>query len=130
MRRLADRALWRFAEWFSDSGGVWQTFVLCLVIVALESLHVIPDEHGFWLLYWLTVYSAVTQPALAYSGRLSSNRIEEKLAAILLSEEHLNALAEAMARPVAAQVAQDIASPVAAEVADQVADIIESDTQA
>ncbi len=117
VQRWIERQLRRFNDWFSDSGGVWHTFVFCLAIVVLEAMHVIPDEHGFWLLYWLTVYSAVTQPALAYAGRISANRIEEKLARILLSEEHLNALAEAMAK--------QIVAPVAAEVADQVADIID-----
>jgi hypothetical protein len=97
MHAWIERRLRRFNDWFSDAGGVWQTFLICLVIVCLEATHVIPDDHGFWLLYWLTVYSAVTQPALAYAGRLTGQRLEELLLRLLLSEEHLEALAEKIA---------------------------------
>jgi hypothetical protein len=59
----------RFAKWFASSGGVWQTAGLVGLVVVLEILHVVQDDHGFWLLYWLTVYSAVTQPVLAYANK-------------------------------------------------------------
>lgn len=57
-----------FADWFSSVGGVLQTFLLVLLVVVWEVADPHADKHGFWLLYWLTVYSAVTQPVLAFSN--------------------------------------------------------------
>lgn len=58
-----------FARWFASASGVWQTVAICTVVVILEMTHVIHDPQGFWLLYWCTVYSAVTQPILAYTNK-------------------------------------------------------------
>lgn len=69
----------RFNRWFCSQGGVWQTAVVTVAVVALEASGVLHDQHGFWLLYWLTVYSAVTQPALAHSGRVSAEQMERIL---------------------------------------------------
>lgn len=73
MRR---RILDLFTSWFCSGAGVWQTAGITLAIVVLEATHALPDPHGFWLLYWLTVYSAVTQPALAHSGAVQGERME------------------------------------------------------
>lgn len=61
-----------FADWFASAGGVYQTFVVVAFVVIAE--HVWPhiDWQGFLLLYWLTVYSAVTQPVLAFSANKSA----------------------------------------------------------
>jgi hypothetical protein len=61
----------RFDRWFGSAAGVVQTLVLVLAVVVAEATGLIRDDHGFWLLYWLTVYSAITQPILAYSNRRS-----------------------------------------------------------
>ncbi len=75
-----------FADWFESQSGVLQTFMVCIGCVALE--HVLPniDNQGLQLLYWLTVYSAVTQPVLAYSNakgiramRALERKIDRKL---------------------------------------------------
>lgn len=57
-----------FNRWFTSTAGVIQTFLVTVAIVAVEEVFPQLDQHGFWLLYWLTVYSAVTQPALANVG--------------------------------------------------------------
>lgn len=57
-----------FNRWFTSTAGVIQTFLITIAIVAVEEFWPHLDPHGFWLLYWLTVYSAVTQPALANVG--------------------------------------------------------------
>lgn len=59
----------RFSRWFASAAGVWQTLVATTAVVLLEQFGVIPDRSGFWLLYWLTFYSAITQPVLAYTNR-------------------------------------------------------------
>jgi hypothetical protein len=82
MRRVgptANRGFERFNRWFTSSAGVYQTLCATVTLVLLESFGAIPDPHGFYLLYWLTVYSAVTQPALAAAARYN----EEKLEAVL-----------------------------------------------
>lgn len=81
MTRLLDR----FAAWFASGPGVWQTAVVTLGLVICEAVDRSFDPHGFWLLYALTVYSAVTQPALAYSGAVQAKKTEQMLA-------HLEAL--------------------------------------
>lgn len=72
MRRLLDR----FGDWFASDAGTVQTLLACLGIVAVELAFPRIDPHGFWLLYGLTVYSAVTQPALARSGRVAGERLQ------------------------------------------------------
>jgi hypothetical protein len=63
--------LQRFDRWFGSAAGVYQTLVLVLALVIGEAAGWVHDDHGFWLLYWLTVYSGITQPILAYSNRRS-----------------------------------------------------------
>lgn len=59
----------RFANWFSSAAGVLQTAVIVTLWVVAEYLHYIHDQNMFQLMAWLTIYSAVTQPVLAYSNR-------------------------------------------------------------
>lgn len=72
-----------FASWFSSPAGIWQTIGLIALVVLYEKLFPNSDPNGFWLLYWLTVYSAVTQPILAYvagvSGAEELKLIKEEL---------------------------------------------------
>lgn len=91
----------RFAKWFASAAGVWQTFGAVALIVALELFHVAKDDHGFWLLYWMTVYSAVTQPVLAYAnnqdtaqGDIILHRLEDVANRIELTEDRVLAILE------------------------------------
>jgi hypothetical protein len=59
----------RFANWFSSAAGVWQTLLIVGAWVTAEYLHFIHDQNMFQLMAWLTIYSAITQPVLAYSNR-------------------------------------------------------------
>ena len=74
--RWSDRALIAFNDWFTSRAGVWHTLVIVAAMVALEHLCPRIDPSNFLLLYWLTIYSAVTQPALACTGRESADRLE------------------------------------------------------
>jgi hypothetical protein len=76
---LHHRILARFTEWFGSGGGVIQTFAVTVLVVVLELAFPRVDPHGFWLLFWMTIYSAVTQPALAYSGAKSQELLHEVL---------------------------------------------------
>jgi hypothetical protein len=91
-RSYTDRGFVAFNRWFTSRAGVFQTFVSCGVIVLLEALHVLPDEHGFWLLYYLTVYSAITQPALAASAAANEEKLEELLRKLEQRDETIIAL--------------------------------------
>jgi hypothetical protein len=93
---MADRLLDRFTTWFCSKGGVWQTtfFTIAIVIAELSDRRL--DPHAFTLLAVLTVYSAITQPALAYSGDRSAKQLA-KLEAQQL--EQLRHLEELLARP-------------------------------
>lgn len=75
------RVLELFNRWFCSAPGVWHTLLAASAVVLIE-LVVDPglDPHGFWLLYVLTIYSAVTQPALAYVAAKSAQRTDAILA--------------------------------------------------
>lgn len=92
LRRRSDRVLGSFVAWFCSGMGVWQTSAVTLGIVALECTKVLRDDHGFWLLYWLTVYSAVTQPALAYSGAVQGRRYEQLLVEVRQLDRRIEGL--------------------------------------
>jgi hypothetical protein len=64
----------RFARWFASAAGVWQTVFICLAWVGAEKVFPSSDPNGLILLYVLTIYSAVTQPILAYSNRLDTEQ--------------------------------------------------------
>ena len=81
-----------FNRWFCSAPGVWHTLLAASVVVLIE-LVVDPgiDPHGFWLLYVLTIYSAVTQPALAYVAAKSAQRTDAILAELrkIQSDEYV-----------------------------------------
>lgn len=79
MKRLWLWALEMFNAWFTSSAGILHTMSLVLLVVLAEQFHLLRDMHGFWLLYWLTIYSAVTQPALAYVAKKSGDQQEQML---------------------------------------------------
>lgn len=87
-----DRLLNRFTRWFCSKGGVWQTTGATLAVVAVEVSDRALDPHAFVLMAVLTVYSAITQPALAYSGQTSAARTEELLATVERQEQMILAL--------------------------------------
>lgn len=70
----------RFARWFSSRGGVWQTTGFVALVVLGEYAGWLRDPRGSWFMYWLTVYSAVTQPVLAYANRIEAERTDRVLA--------------------------------------------------
>jgi hypothetical protein len=76
-RSLSDRILGGFNHWFSSAAGTWHTFIVTGGLVTVEQMFPHLDPHGFWCLYILTVYSGVTQPALAYSGKQSSDQLAQ-----------------------------------------------------
>lgn len=100
VRELANRVLEAFARWFASPGGVWQTVILTLALAVAETIFPHWDPQGFRLLYWLTVYSAVTQPALAYVAVRNDlktdailNHLEEMVArGVTLDEQELEAI--------------------------------------
>lgn len=77
----------RFAQWFASAAGTWQTLIAVAATVVLELTHVIHDNNGFWLLYWLTVYSAITQPLLAYTNKRDASKSDAALARIEAKED-------------------------------------------
>jgi len=84
------RLLERFAKWFASPAGVWQTAIVTAAVIAAENIWHSMDPHGFWLLYWLTAYSAVTQPVLAYVNRQDTSHGEELLEEILDDVEEIS----------------------------------------
>lgn len=88
LKRFSDRTLYAFDKWFTSSNGVWQTLGVCLLIVAVELGFPSIDPHFFWLLMILTVYSAITQPALAQAGAATSESLR------LMEEKQNEELAE------------------------------------
>ena len=82
-----------FARWFKSPAGILHTIGLVSIIVLVEALYPNADPHGFWLLYWLTVYSAVTQPILAYVADVAGAKTDSVLAEELrLIKEELQIL--------------------------------------
>ena len=76
------KALTRFDAWFTSGRCVWQTLGVCVVIVIVEVAWPSLDPHWFWLLVLLTVYSAVTQPALAQATAVQSKELQVLIAEI------------------------------------------------
>jgi hypothetical protein len=83
------KVLSRFAKWFASPGGVWQTFLATVALIVAENIWPDMDPHGFWLLYWLTAYSAITQPVLAYVNRQDTTHGEDILEEILDDVEEI-----------------------------------------
>jgi hypothetical protein len=83
-------ALRRFGKWFASPFGIYETIIVCLSAVALELVKPTVDPHMFWLLVILTVYSAVTQPILAFIAYESGRHQEKILTHIEKIVEHLD----------------------------------------
>ncbi|MFE2998683.1 hypothetical protein ACFXG4_27230 [Nocardia sp. NPDC059246] len=93
-----------FDRWFASAAGVWQTFAVTVVIVILERVFPHVDPNGFWLLYVLTIYSGITQPALAHVGATANKMLHEVLAELradsgedLAVDQETNALVKRIA---------------------------------
>lgn len=76
IRRQQDKALLWFDNWFASPDCVWQTLFVCLIICVVEVIWPNLDPHYFYLLAVLTVYSAITQPALAQSNAATSLQLQ------------------------------------------------------
>jgi hypothetical protein len=76
---LIDRVITAFADWFVSKAGLIEVFIITAVIVIAERVHPSMDPNGFWLLYWLTVWSGFTQNLLAYVSTLATRRLDEML---------------------------------------------------
>lgn len=87
LRRLSLLLLNKFNNWFVSDGGVWQTLLVCLAVVVLEQIFPRVDPNHFAVLYVLTVYSGVTQPALARAGRVAGEQQQQLLERIEALEE-------------------------------------------
>ena len=79
---MLDKYMRRFSDWFASPAGVLETFIVTIGVVIIE--HIFPrlDPNGFLLLYWLTVYSGVTQNILAYASNVSADKSETVLMSI------------------------------------------------
>jgi hypothetical protein len=77
----------RFGRWFASSGGVWQTAVLVMLWWLAEFFGLIRDPQHFQLCVWLTIYSAVTQPVLAWVNKQDSGRSDATLARLEAKED-------------------------------------------
>lgn len=82
LTRFRDSVLQAFARWFASAAGVWQTFILTVIWTAIELIHPAMDPSFLKFMAVLTIYSAVTQPALAYVGWQAGLRTDK-----LLNEE-------------------------------------------
>lgn len=83
------RALNAFTRWFSGPSCFWQTTVLLLFIASAELTDPRIDPHGFWLLWALTLFSAWTQPALAFSNEVAAKQMEEVLERLERMEQQM-----------------------------------------
>lgn len=93
-----------FNSWFCSAAGVLQTAVVVVAIMVLELTHPRLDPHGFWMLYLLTVYSGITQPALAYAGQQGARQMEALEERVAELEATNGALLIAIAQKVGAEV--------------------------
>lgn len=91
------RAIEAFGRWFASAGSVWQTALLVGAVVIFEAVDPRADQHGFWFLYWATVYSAVTQPVLAYVGMIGARKTDEVLERLEAMEKRELELLELLA---------------------------------
>jgi vacuolar-type H+-ATPase catalytic subunit A/Vma1 len=69
----------RFGRWFASSGGVWQTAVIVIVWWLAEFAGLIHDPQHFQLCVWLTIYSAITQPVLAWVNKQDMSKSDQRL---------------------------------------------------
>lgn len=88
-RPIHQRILAWFTDWFGSGAGVWQTAIVTVGVVIFEAFNRVADPHAFILMAALTVYSAITQPALAHAGVRAAERTDQildKLAEIMSSD--------------------------------------------
>lgn len=85
---MSNKLLHAFNRWFASARGVWQTLAVTVTVAAVELSNPTIDPHGFWLLWALTIYSGITQPALAYVSDQASIRLGEVLSRLEHLEEH------------------------------------------
>ncbi len=86
--------LHRFAKWFGSAAGVIQTAIVVAAVVIAEFIDPKLDPNYFMFLFWATVYSAVTQPLLAYSAGVTDESNAEALRLIRLLSERILAETE------------------------------------
>jgi|SRR5581483_1283496 len=83
--RRSERFLNGFADWFASRGGIYQTTFVVGVWWFFEA--VTGHANDITMLTVLTVYSAVTQPILAYCARRAAERADELMAAVKAEED-------------------------------------------
>lgn len=76
---MYNRFLTAFTKWFSGPACFWQTSLIVGGIAIVELIYPSIDPHGFWLLWALTLFSAWTQPALAYGNATSAQQLDKTL---------------------------------------------------
>ena len=76
IRSWQDKALAWFDAWFTSPECVWQTLFACIVICVVEVAFPSLDPHYFYLLAILTLYSAITQPALAQASAATTKQLQ------------------------------------------------------
>lgn len=86
-----------FGRWFGSPAGVSETLgvVICLVVAEYVWPHL--DPQMFVLLVWLTIYSAVTQPALAAASTAATEQAERNAGHMIELQATLDAHVNAMA---------------------------------
>lgn len=84
------RVLSWFGRWFASPLGIYQTVLVLVVWIVGEKIHVFRDPDGYQILYWLTVYSAVTQPILAFIANRGAEDTAKVLGHIERIVEHLD----------------------------------------
>lgn len=83
----------RFADWFASRAGIWQTGIIVVGWSIAATVWTFLDPSLFRTMAVLTIYSAITQPILAYVAVRSSDKADRDLAALRLEEDHIDALA-------------------------------------
>lgn len=91
------RIIGAFGVWFASPAGVVQTFGICMAVVGLELAWPRVDPHMFAYLLVLTIYSAITQPVLAYVGMQGARKSDEVLARLEAAEQREIELLEHLA---------------------------------
>jgi hypothetical protein len=76
-----------FGRWFASSGGVWQTAVIVMAWWLAEFAGLIHDPQHLQLCVWLTIYSAITQPVLAWVNKQDSGKSDATLARLEAMED-------------------------------------------
>lgn len=86
---MTERALEWFADWFASRGGVYQTTVAVLAWTVAACVWRGLDPNLFRTMAILTVYSAVTQPVLAYCSKRAAAKADLDVAAVKAEEDQI-----------------------------------------